>query len=245
MKMVSKRSATLRGRQANGQPLPILENGDRMSQAEFHRRYQAYPKHIKIELVGGTVYMPSPLRLEHSDYDLEITAALLQYRRATPGVHALHNATTILGEDSEPQPDLGLRILPEYAGRSSNSDDGYVQGAPELMIEVAYSSYSIDLHAKREDYRAAGALEYLVLCVEPGKLVWFDFNGRKDIAADRRGVYRSLAFPGLWIDGPALLAKDGDKVEMVLRQGLASPEHAAFVKRLEAARRRLARRNRG
>ena len=50
---------------SSGLPLPPLHNGDRLTQAEFHRRYEAYPEDVKFELVGGIVYMTSPLRRPH------------------------------------------------------------------------------------------------------------------------------------------------------------------------------------
>jgi Uma2 family endonuclease len=217
--------------------LPLLVNGDRMKQPEFHRRYEAYPEDVKFELVGGVVYMASPLRLKHSDYDDEVGYILGTYRRATPGVQVLRNATTILGEESEPQPDLGLRVLPEYGGRSRTTDDDYVEGPPELLVEISYSTRALDMHAKRDDYRQTGVLEYLVVCVEEKELYWFAFPEGRRLAPDRQGVYRSRVFPGLWIDGPALLRLDSARVGEVLQQGLASRLHAAFVKRLAKARR--------
>lgn len=45
-------------------------------------------------------------------------------------------------------------------------------------------------------------------------------------------------FPGLWIDGKALLDRDTPRLAAAVQQGLASREHAAFVKRLQAARRK-------
>ena len=209
-----------------------------MTQAEFHRRYETYPEDVKIELVGGIVYMASPLRLTHSRYDGEIGFVYELYRRATPGTEVLHNATAILGEESEPQPDLGLRILPEYGGQSRTTDKDYLVGPPELLTEIAYSTRALDMHAKRDDYRRTGVLEYLVVCVEERELHWFDFTKDRPLQPTRAGVYRSRAFPGLWLDGPALLRRDSARVEEVLRQGLASRPHAAFVKRLESARKR-------
>lgn len=116
-----------------------LFNGDRMQQPEFHRRYEACPEDEKWELVGGVVYIASPLKLKHSDYDGEIGYLMEAYRRATPGTHVTHNASAILGEESEPQPDLAMRILPEYGGQSPSTDDDYLQGAPELVVEIAHS----------------------------------------------------------------------------------------------------------
>ena len=157
---------------------------------------------------------------------------------ATPGVEVLHGATAILGEESEPQPDLGLRFLPEYGGRSRTTDDDYLEGPPELLAEISYSTRAMDMNQKRNDYERAGVLEYLVLCVEERELHWFHFPSRRTIRPDREGVARSRVFPGLWIDAPALLARDGPRTAAALQRGLAAPAHAAFVKRLEKARKR-------
>jgi Uma2 family endonuclease len=218
--------------------LPLLVNGERMTQAEFHSRYRAYPEDVKVELIGGVVYMASPLGLEHSDYDDEIGFLLGLYRRATPGVQVLHNATTILGKESEPQPDLGLRILPECGGQSRTTGQRFVDGAPELVVEIAHSARAIDLHDKREDYRRAGVVEYFVLCVEEQQVHWSHFPTGRPVRPDRQGVARSRIFPGLWVDVPALLRRDSDRTRAVLEEGLASRPHAAFVRRLAAARRK-------
>jgi Uma2 family endonuclease len=228
---------TLRSSRQGQRDLPLLENGDRMKQPEFHRRYREYPEDVKIELVGGTVYVASPLRYPHGVYHEEIGFLLGLYRRATPGVELAHDVTAILGEESEPRPDLTLRIAGEYGGQSQVNEEEYLEGPPELLVEVAYSSRAIDLHQKRDDYQQAGILEYVVLSLEDKQLHWFHFPSDENITANRQGVYRSLVFPGLWIHGEALLARDSVRLQQVLRKGLASKDHAAFVKRLQQARR--------
>lgn len=215
----------------------ILRNGDRLKQPEFHRRYLAYPGDEKFELIGGIVYMASPVSRLHSLYHQNLSTVLGVYTTSTFGVEAGLDATNILGEESEPQPDLMMRILTECGGRSSVTEDGYYEGASELLAEVAYSSVAIDLHDKHEDYRAAGIQEYLVVCVEERELHWFDFANDNVITANRQGVYRSRVFPGLWLHGNAFLELDSKQVTRVLQQGIASREHAAFVRRLERARR--------
>jgi Uma2 family endonuclease len=222
-------------------PVPLLMNGDRMKQPEFHRRYEAYPEDVKFELVGGIVYMASPLRRAHGLYHPFFSAVLWLYHTATPGVEVLDNATTILGEESEPQPDLELRILSQYGGQSRETEDDYVEGPPELMAEIAYSTRAIDLHHKRDDYQRTGVLEYVVLCVEEQELYWWHFPSGRMIKPNRQGISRSRVFPGLWIDGRALLARDTKRLIAAVEQGLASRAHAAFVKRLEAARRKASR----
>ncbi len=94
------------------------------------------------------------------------------------------------------------------------------------------------MHRKKEDYQKAGVIEYLVLCLKEKELHWFSFKPQRRIAPDSRGIYCSRVFPGLWIDGPALLARNLPRLIKVVQRGLASREHAAFVQRLQAARRK-------
>ena len=217
---------------------PPLVNGERMKQPEFHRRYKACAHDEKWELIGGIVYMASPLRLTHSDYDDEIGYLLGTYRRATPGTQVTHNATTILDDASEPQPDLGLRILPEYGGQSRTTEDDYFAGPPELVVEITQSRRDLALHAKRDDYQRAGVIEYVVVCMEEQEVHWFHFPSGKTIRPNRQGVSRSRVFPGLWLDVTALLRLDSARLMEVLQKGLADRAHAAFVKRLQAAHRK-------
>ena len=111
----------------------LLHNGDHLAQPEFHRRYEVYPEDVKFELVGGIVYMASPLRRSHGRRHSQLGSILQRYSEETQGVETLDNVTTILGEESEPQPDLALCILSEYGGQSRETADDYVEGPPELV----------------------------------------------------------------------------------------------------------------
>jgi Uma2 family endonuclease len=218
--------------------LPVLANGDRLRQAEFHRLYESHPDETKFELIGGTVFMASPLRWAHGRSHSLLAWFLENYTADTLGTEVLDNATTILDDDNEPQPDLSLRLLPEYGGKSLVNADGYLVGIPELIVEIALSTRAIDLHQKKDAYRRGGAQEYLVLSLEQKELAWFDFRARRKIDPDTAGVYKSRAFPGLWLHVPALLAQRKSDLLKCLRTGLQSAEHSTFVKRLQGRQRR-------
>ncbi|MBY0527859.1 MAG: Uma2 family endonuclease [Gemmataceae bacterium] len=215
---------------------PELHNGDRMTREEFHRIYEQMPEDFKAELIGGIVYVASPLKRPHGITHPPLTTLLYLYKARTPGVEAADNATVLLGDEEEPQPDLFLRILPEFGGQSRTTSDDYVAGPPELIIEIAHSSRAVDLHAKRRDYTRNGVLEYLVACLRERQLRWFDLRGDRELEVDSDGVVRTRVFPGLWIHGEALFTDDSDRLLATLNEGLAAPEHAAFVQKLAAAR---------
>ena len=158
------------------------------------------------------------------------------YEGVTLGVEAGDNATILLGDEGEPQPDLYLRVLPEYGGQSATSPDDYVVGAPELVAEVAYSSRSVDLHAKRADYARYGVSEYLVLSISDSRLRWFDLRANQELSPGPEGIIRVRCFPGLWIQVDALLASDFRRSMDTLQQGLGAAEHVAFVQQLASAR---------
>jgi Uma2 family endonuclease len=213
-----------------------LQNGDRMTREEFHRLYEQTPEGFKAELIGGIVYVASPLYPAHGKPHMHLSAVVAAYEARTPGVDASDNTTILLGSEGEPQPDLYVRILPECGGQSATSDEQCVVGAPELIIEVANTSRAIDLHGKKKDYARYGVREYLVHCVTEQQLHWFDLAAGKELGPDAAGIVRVQTFPGLWIDGPALLAHDYSRLMKTLEAGLATPEHAAFVELLASRR---------
>ena len=206
--------------------------GETMTRAEFHDRYEATPD-TKFELIGGVVFMASPSGWRHGIVHAQGLLWVGTYRAFTPGVEVLDNASTVLDDESEVQPDISVRIAPGRGVQTRNLGS-IIQGAPELIIEVADTSRRIDLGPKLGDYDRAGALEYVVLGVEPAEVFW---HVRRDghlarVGPDGDGLYRSRAFPGLWLDPVALANNDGPALLATLQRGRASPEHAAFVAHL-------------
>jgi Uma2 family endonuclease len=114
-------------------------------------------------------------------------------------------------------------------------DDDYLTGAPELIVEVSWATESIDLHRKKEDYRQAGVREYVVFALRTQQVFWFirQRNKYKEVPLPADGVFRSRVFPGLWLDAEAMLSNQRQRVLAALKEGLATPEHAAFVAKLE------------
>ena len=220
--------------------VPPLHTGDRLTRAEFERRYAATPQNIKAELVKGVVYVMGPPVSDegHSNPHGRFVTWLGTYEAFTPGTHLGDNGTIRLDGENEYQPDSFLMILPTHGGQCRASQDDFIEGAPELIAEVAASSASYDLHDKFEAYEQCGVQEYIVWRTWDRVIEWFALQGGKFVALspDENGIIKSRVFPGLWLDTHALLSGQPARVLTVLQQGLASPEHLAFVARLESQR---------
>lgn len=214
-----------------------LVEGAHLDQSEFHRRYEATSPGFKAELIHGVVYMPSPVGDEHGITQGHAILWLGCYAAETPGVQACGEVTIILGHRSEPQPDAVLRIVSECGGQTSN-EGGFIRGAPELVFEVAKATRYVDLGPKLADCEQAGVREYLVRAFEPDEILWFrhEQGALRQQDPDADGVYRSVVFPGLWLDPDAMLSGDAKQLRRGVDRGASSPEHAKFVAELTRKR---------
>jgi Uma2 family endonuclease len=215
---------------------PLLRAGDTLTRDEFERRYAAMPALKQAELIEGTVYMASPVRhLQHGGPHGALGFWLGCYRARTPGLIFSDNASLRLDLDNEPQPDLLLALPPHASGTLRIAADGFLEGAPDLVVEIAASSASYDLHQKFHAYRRNGVREYVV---------WRTEDAAIDLFALERGVYTPLApgadgtlrsrrFPGLCLPVAAALADDLAALHAAVDAGCRTDEHAAFAARVQ------------
>src|SRR3954447_99046 len=198
--------------QSNRPRVPPLENGDRLTRAEFERRYNAMPESTRAELIQGVVYMSSPVRTgRHGKPHLHLGGWLTYYLSKTPGLTDYgDNPPPRLDDENEPQPDLCLLLPKSLGGLAHVDEDDYIVGPPTLACEIAASTVSIDLHAKLDAYRRNGVREYLVWRTDDAAVDWFILRAGQyvQLPRDERGVVKSEHFPGLWLDVPALLKGD-------------------------------------
>jgi Uma2 family endonuclease len=211
---------------ARGPSIPPLVFGDFLTREEFEERYEAMPELKKAELIDGVVYVGSPVSYPHGSVHVTLAAWLGVYRASTHGIRATDNTTVRLDDSNEPQPDLALLVAD---GKARIDKDKYISGAPDLIIEIALSSRSYDLHQKKNVYQRHGVGTYIVWQVEDEKLRWFELrNGRyEEVAPGPDRVWRSERFPGLWLDGPALARDDVGAVLDTLARGIAARDGAS------------------
>ena len=178
-----------------------------LSAQEFMERYEASEPSFKAELINGVVYVASPVSADHGDPQAKMAWWLTSYEVEHPDVTASDNSTIRLDEKDVPQPDLHLRRNNSDQNRRAGK---YVEGPPELVVEIAASSASLDLHGKLETYRTHGVHEYIVWRVYDDAIDWFWLNDGEyeRLQPDRRGLIASRVFPGLRLNVPAMLKGD-------------------------------------
>ncbi len=216
---------------------PPLHSGDSLSRAEFERRYEAHPEIKKAELIEGVVYMSPPVRHSlHGRPHADLITWLGVYRAATASVDISDNATIRLDNENEYQPDALLRLPTEKGGRSRVTEDEYLAGAPELVVEVAASTAAIDAHAKKRVYARSGVQEYILVMALEEQIEWWVLREGvyEMLYEDEAGIVRSEVFPGLWLKEDAFWDGDLAQVLAVLQEGIGSEAHEAFVEQLGA-----------
>lgn len=210
---------------------PTLQNGDRLTLAEFKYLYENSPRIRRAELLEGVVHVPSPVHLTHSLAHGMITTLLFTYQSQTPGVVATSEQSVELDDINYVQPDALMWI--DGAVTLAN---GIVVGAPTLVVEVAVSMRSHDLSTKKTIYRRNRVPEYLVLAAHEQAVFWYRREAGQyvEIAPDAAGIYRSVAFPGFWLNAPAFWQRETAAALATLTAGVDSAEHAAFVAALRS-----------
>lgn len=204
-----------------------------MSREEFIARWEQMPEVKNAELIDGVVYMPSPVSFIHGSFDAPFHLLIGYYTAETPGCDWLPNTTWLMLE-SAPQPDISLYIRPEAGGRTGEVKD-LIAGAPELAIEITKSSRTYDLGPKLALYQRAEVQDYVAALIEEQRIEWRILEQGSYVLRppDVDGIFRSRAFPGLWVDSAALWKRDSKRLLAVLQEGLQSEEHARFVETLK------------
>ncbi|HEY3789171.1 MAG TPA: Uma2 family endonuclease [Urbifossiella sp.] len=215
--------------------IPLLRDGDRMDRAEFERRWDAMPDLKKAELIEGVVYIMSSLSMDHGTPHFDLIGLMAWYRLLTKGVQGADNASIRFDDLNMPQPDVVLRIDDQHGGQSTISEDRYLEGGPELIAEIANTTAARDLGVKKNVYRRHGVKEYIVWRVEDRAIDWFTLQGNKYVPLQPGpdGIFRSVVFPGLWIDAAALISGDSAALLRAAQLGHGSPEHGVFIGELQ------------
>lgn len=216
-----------------------LEQGEELTQPEFHRRYEMLPDLRKAELIDGTVFMESPTRYRaHSRPQADILHWLKTYSLATPGTIALGNVTLILDHRNELEPDGVLLVSPDHGGQCTVDSRDYLHGGPELVVEVSASTVARDYGRKLGVYLRHKVRELLIWRTGEGILDWFVLRGvdYELKQPDPNRTLRSEVFPGLWLDVESVLAGNLTAVLAQLQHGIDSDEHRAFADQLAARR---------
>jgi Uma2 family endonuclease len=200
-------------------PEESLKARQRLSQTEFHRRYEAMQTDDTFELVNGVVYLKPRKSYPHARLIYFFGGLLTEYELATPTVDGLLNVTLIVSPTCEVQPNLVLRLEPEFGGKSLVVND-FLSGGAELLIEIADKPSPVNVSLKPKEFSRSGIGEYLFLGVRDQDARHFSAKSGWEATRMREGTWKSVALPGLWLNLTAVFAHDSRKALQTLRRGL-------------------------
>jgi Uma2 family endonuclease len=212
-----------------------LRNGERMTTREFLRRWEMLPQLKQAELIEGVVHMPAAVRHQQHGRPHGWLLGLISTYALPTGVDFGDNATIELDASNTPQPDIYLLLPAELGGQTREGPDGYLEGPPDLIAEIAASSASLDLNDKLQAYQKSGVKEYIVWRTLDGEFDWFVLAlGRYHRQELVDGIIKSQVFPGLWINTVALLQKNVPVLYATLEQGMEMPAYRDFASQIAA-----------
>ena len=186
----------------------IPENGDRLSRDDFELLCGAWNIE-NAELINGVVHMnAAAVRFrEHGKPHSQIMLWLGTYAAEFPDIEVGDNTSVRFDSENEPQPDA---VMFRSDGSCSISQDGYLEGIPELVVEIAASSVSYDAHENHRLYEEHQVAEYLLWRTEEREVDWFQLSdgSYRNITPDAQGIMTSTVFPQLRLNRDAMLASD-------------------------------------
>ncbi len=212
----------------------LLKNGERLSREEFHLRYKAMDENIKAELIKGIVFFQTKVTATHAQSSAKMISWLGFYSIKNLHSSLSNHVTFIINGKNEFQPEAILRIDEDFGGKSWVNDDDYLEGAPELIVEISASTASYDLHDKLEIYEQKGVQEYIVWRVLDNQIDWFSLEKGKyqRLSANNQGIIESKVFAGLRLNIKAMLEENLQQVLTDLQKGLQSKKYKEFAKQL-------------
>ena len=134
-----------------------LRTGTRMSLDEFLALGETDGKW---ELDDGVLYIMSSGTRDHQFLIFQFSRRFDDYLDSfeQPVAHLYHEMTTILSRELQRAPEPDIVIIRE--GRPGVLDGRWVEGAPDIVVEILSTDRNRDLVRKRQIYAEAGVLEY-------------------------------------------------------------------------------------
>ena len=192
--------------------MTTIRSGTRMMLAE----YRTLPETDGgvWELIGGELYQMPAATAEHQflmDFLVTMINNLMRAVQPTPGL-AFSNVGLALSDLYAPTPDI-IYLQSENLSLINN---GYVEGIPDLVVEILSSDRNRDLVMKRNLYAGAGIPEYWTLDPFNDVLTVLEPSGSEYVerALGRNDTLTTAAIPGFALPLEQLF---GDPVRALLR----------------------------
>lgn len=166
----------------------------------FEEFCELIPEGVKADLIEGVIYMASPDNLEHHSIYLWLSVIISCYLEEKEILGRLFGSRIAfrINMENSPEPDIAY-IRPK---RMHLLRSGYVEGPPDLAIEIVSLESAIrDYEKKRQQYEAAGVQEYWIIDPLEQTMVCFarGRDGKFKKVKTKGGKIHSKVIPGFWV----------------------------------------------
>ena len=153
--------------------------------------YRLLPEGTLCEVIDNILYMSPAPKYTHQRLVLLLAKKLSNHTDTANLGEVLISPVDVYFEDltSAVQPDL---IYVSNDNKHIMHEDGYIYGAPDLVIEVLSSDRKRDLVLKKSLYERAGVKEYFVVDPTTRKMQLFVLeNNNYKLVYDEAGLFQS------------------------------------------------------
>jgi hypothetical protein len=160
----------------------------------------------------------------------DLALCVNHYRLFTPGIYVCLHVPVVLDENTRIVPGLIAMVNHGRLKQCEPVTLGF-EGPPNFVLDVFDADEMAEYKARRSDFERSGVTEYVVVeNAERLRLHWNRHDGSRfvDAAADRNGVIKSKALPGLWIPVKALATRDWWAILSAIEYGVTRLGHHEF-----------------
>ncbi|MCB9925523.1 MAG: Uma2 family endonuclease [Planctomycetaceae bacterium] len=160
----------------------------------------------------------------------DLALCVNHYRLFTPGIYVCLHVTVVLDENTRIVPGLISMVNHGRLKQCEPVERGF-EGPPNFVLDVFDTDEMAEYEARRSTFERFGVTEYVVVeNAEPLRLHWNRHDGSRfvDTAADRNGVIKSQALPGLWFPVEAVARRDWWSILSGIEYGVTRRGHHEF-----------------
>ncbi len=160
----------------------------------------------------------------------DLALCVNHYRLFTPGIYVCLHVPVELDDETRIVPGLISMVNHGRLRQCEPVERGF-KGPPNFVLDVFAADEMAEYETRKALFERFGVVEYVAVeDADSPKLYWNRHNGERfeTAVADRNGIIKSKALPGLWVSPQALACRDWWTILMHIDRGVTRLGHHEF-----------------